>query len=255
MKLISGRDFYPTPGVDTSNVIINESMAKLMGEAGKTGSIITRDSASWTVVGIVKDFVYNDMSSSVMPLILLCNNGFTEVMVISLKSGIDIKTAIKKTESVFKNRNAGFPFEYFFVDDDFNKIFTAESLIEKLASIFAVLAIFISCIGLFGLAAYTAEQRTKEIGIRKVLGASVTEMVELLSRDFLKLVIISCVIAFPIGWWSMNSWLQNYQYRTSIQWWVFGIAGVSALLLAVITVSYQALKAALSNPIKSLRTQ
>ena len=118
MKLISGRDFYPTPGVDTSNVIINESMAKLMGEAGKTGSIITRDSASWTVVGIVKDFVYNDMSSSVMPLILLCNNGFTEVMVISLKSGIDIKTAIKKTESVFKNRNPGFPFEYFFVDDE-----------------------------------------------------------------------------------------------------------------------------------------
>jgi putative ABC transport system permease protein len=255
IKLISGRDFYSTPGVDTNNVIINESMAKLMGEAGKTGSIITRDSASWTVVGIVKDFAYNDMNSSVTPLILQCNNRFAEVMVISFKPGIDIKTAIKKTESVIESRNPGFPFEYFFTDDEYNKMFTSESLIEKLASIFAMLAIFISCIGLFGLAAHTAEQRTREIGIRKVLGASVREMVGLLSKDFLKLVIVSCVIAFPIAWWSMNNWLQNYQYRTSIHWWVFGVAGISALLLAVITVSYQALKAALSNPIKSLRTQ
>ena len=185
MKLSSGRDFYNTPGVDSNNIIINESLAKLMGDAGQPGSVITRDSVNLTVVGIIKDFVYNDIYGSGMPMMLHCNPNIAGVMIISFKPGVDAGIALKKTENIIKARSSGFPFEYFFVDDEFNKIFTTETLIEKLASIFAVLAIFISCLGLLGLAAYTAQRRTKEIGIRKVLGASVPEMAKLLSKDFL----------------------------------------------------------------------
>lgn len=264
MKLISGRNFYSTPGVDKNSVIINESMAKVMGAAGRTGSVIHDGqweefdwgkSVNLTVVGIVKDFVYNDMYKSGMPLILRCFVPFPTAMVMSLKAGIDDRTAMTKIENIIKANNPGFPFEYFFVDDEFNKMFAIETLIEKLAGVFAVLAIFISCLGLFGLAAYTAQRRTKEIGIRKVLGASTSGMARLLSKDFLKLVIISCVIAFPIALWAMNNWLHEYEYRTAIQWWVFPVAGLTALVIALVTVSHQAVKAALSNPIKSLRTE
>jgi putative ABC transport system permease protein len=263
MKLISGRNFYSTPGVDNNSVIINESMAKVMGTAGRIGSVIhdglweelTGKSINLTVVGIIKDFVYNDMYESGMPLILWCSLPFSTAMVMSLKAGIDDRTAMTKIENIIKANNPGFPVEYSFMDDEFNKMFATETLIGKLAGVFAVLAIFISCLGLFGLAAYTAQRRTKEIGIRKVLGASTPEMAALLSKDFLKLVIISCVVAFPIALWAMNNWLQEYQYRTAIQWWIFPCAGFTALLIALVTVSYQAVKAALSNPINSLRTE
>jgi len=255
MKLINGRDFYTTPGVDSNSIIINESLAKLMGDAGKPGSVITRDSVNLTIVGIIKVFVYNDMYGSGMPMMLRCNTRDAGVMIISFNPGVDAGKALKKTENIIKAKSSGFPFEYFFVDDEFNKIFTTETLIEKLAGIFAMLAIFISCLGLLGLAAYTAQRRTKEIGIRKVLGASVPEMAELLSKDFLKLVFISCAIAFPVALWAMNSWLQDYQYRTSIQWWIFPVAGLAALGIAMLTVSFQAIKAAIANPVKSLRTE
>ncbi|HVX26098.1 MAG TPA: FtsX-like permease family protein, partial [Parafilimonas sp.] len=135
------------------------------------------------------------------------------------------------------------------------KMFSSETLIGKLAGVFAVLAIFISCLGLFGLAAYTAERRTKEIGIRKVLGASVTGLAGLLAKEFLQLVTISCVIAFPVAWWFMHNWLQDYAYRTTIDWWMFALAGIAALLIALLTVSFQAIKAAIANPVKSLRTE
>ncbi|MEP7145041.1 MAG: ABC transporter permease [Ferruginibacter sp.] len=264
MKLISGRNFYSTPRVDENSVIINESMAKVMGTAGRIGSVIHDGqweefdwgkSVNLTVVGIVKDFVYNDMYKSGMPSILRCINLAPGAMLMSLTAGIDTRTALAKIENIIKVNNPGFPFEYFFLDDEFNKMFSTETLIEKLAGVFAVLAIFISCLGLFGLAAYTAQRRTKEIGIRKVLGASTPEMAGLLSKDFLKLVIISCVVAFPIALWAMNNWLQEYQYRTTIQWWVFPCAGLTALLIALVTVSYQAIKAAIANPVKSLRTE
>jgi putative ABC transport system permease protein len=255
MKLISGRDFYNIPGVDSSNVIINESLAKLMGDAGKPGSVITRDSVNLTVVGIIKDFVYNDMYGSGMPMMLRCNAQEAGVMIISLKPRVHAGIAIKKIENIIKAKTSGFPFEYFFVDDEFNKIFKTETLIEKLASIFAVLAIFISCLGLLGLAAYTTQQRKKEIGIRKVLGASVLEITELLTKDLLKLVFISCAVAFPVALWAMNSWLQYYQYRTSIHWWIFPFAALIGLGIATLTVSFQAIKAAIANPVKSLRTE
>jgi len=154
-----------------------------------------------------------------------------------------------------KSFSSAYPFDYTFLDEEIGRQFKAEVLIGKLAAVFAALAVFISCLGLFGLAAYITERRAREIGIRKVLGATAPSLAALLSGDFLKWVLVSCGIAFPLGWWIMHSWLQGYDYRTSIHWWIFGLAGIGALLIALMTVSYQALKAALANPVKSLRSE
>jgi putative ABC transport system permease protein len=156
---------------------------------------------------------------------------------------------------IFEQYNPSFPFEYSFVDEEFNKKFVMENQVGKLAGLFAVLAIFISCLGLFGLASYVAEQRTKEIGIRKVLGASVVALWRMLSKDFVVLVIISCCIAIPIAYYVMHNWLQQYEYRTEISWWIFAAAGMGALLITLLTVSYQTIRAALMNPVKSLRSE
>jgi putative ABC transport system permease protein len=171
------------------------------------------------------------------------------------KSQSNTEKAVSKIEAIIKNNNPGYPFDYVFVDDEFNKQFKSEMLIGKLSRIFALLAIIISCLGLFGLAAYTAERRTKEIGIRKVLGASVTGITGLLSKDFLRLVFVSAIVAFPLSWWFMHKWLQNYAYRITISWWVFVLAGLLALIIALVTISFQSIRAAISNPVKSLRTE
>jgi putative ABC transport system permease protein len=176
-------------------------------------------------------------------------------MYLRLKSNQNTERALAKIESVIKRNNPAYPFNFRFVDDQFNRMFQAEMLIGKLARVFAALAIIISCLGLFGLAAFTAERRTKEIGVRKVLGASVPGIAALVSKDFLKLVAIACVVAFPAAWWLMSSWLNNYEYRVGISWWIFLTAGIAAILIAVCTVSYQAIHAALANPVKSLRTE
>ena len=254
MKLIAGRDFY-AGNIDSNSVIINESMAKLMGKEGKIGSIITDGDYKVTVIGIIKDFIYNDVYGSSSPIVL-SNGGYAAtVMAVRFKPNVNLSQALTKTEAVMKSENPGFPFEYRFADKDFDAMFSSETLIGKLAGVFAMLAIFISCLGLFGLAAYTAERRTKEIGIRKVLGASVTGLTGLLAKEFLQLVTVSCVIAFPFAWWFMHNWLQDYAYRTSIHWWMFALAGIAALLIALITVSFQAIKAAIANPVRSLRTE
>ena len=257
MTIKSGRDFYPQPGIDSNKIIINDAMAKLMGAEGKIGSYISRKSPSMRVqvVGIIQDFVFNDMYGPCGPVLIGCIPQATNLMIVRFKRRTDLKEALAKTDQILKASTPGYPFEYKFVDEAFNKLFETENLIEKLAAVFSVLAIAISCLGLFGLAAYTAERRTKEIGIRKVLGASVNSLAKLLSREFLKLVCLSCIIAFPVAWWALHAWLQNYQYRTNIHWWVFLMAGVMALFIAVLTVSYQAIKVAIINPIKSLRTE
>jgi predicted lysophospholipase L1 biosynthesis ABC-type transport system permease subunit len=174
---------------------------------------------------------------------------------VRLKPGIELGNALPVLEKIIKNENPGYPVEYKFVDEQFDQFFKTENLIGKLAGVFAALAIIISCLGLFGLAAFTAERRTKEIGIRKVLGATVGNLATLLSKDFLILVGISCVIAFPVAWWVMHNWLQDYEYRINISVWIFIVAAVLAILIALLTVSFQAIKAALSNPVKSLRTE
>jgi predicted permease len=255
MQLKAGRDFYPNAKMDSGNVIINETMAKLLKTKDAIGTVISGQGQNLTVTGVVKDFVYSDMYASSAPLILFSDTSNTNFLTIRLKATSDLSSSLAKIGSVVKSNNPGFPFEYKFVDQQFEQLFKTETLIGKLASVFAILAILISCLGLFGLAAYTAERRTKEIGIRKVLGASVPGITGLLSKDFLKLVTISCLIAFPVAWWAMSEWLNDYKYRIEIEWWVFAGAGILALIIALITISFQAIKAAMANPVKSLRSE
>lgn len=254
MQLISGRDFYPTPGMDSANVIISESMARLMGKEGRPGGTLINGSLHSQIVGIIKDYVYNNVYGAGAPLVLYCYPNCT-VMALRFKPNVSLSKALEKTGSVITAESPGQPFAYRFADDDFDALFTAETLTGKLAGIFAVLAILISCLGLFGLAAYTAERRVKEIGIRKVLGASIQTLTGLLLKEFIQLVTISCIISFPLAFWVLNDWLRNYEYRTTIHWWVFGLAGALALIIAILTVSFQAIRAALANPIRSLRAE
>jgi ABC-type antimicrobial peptide transport system permease subunit len=255
MKIKQGRDFYPVAAQDSLSVIVNESLAQLIDKENAVGKILSRGSTQYNIVGVTTDFVYGNMYAKGDPLVFLVHPDNYNYMYIRLKSGTQTEQALASIKDVFKKYNPGYPFDFKFVDDNFNKIFETEMLIGKLSRLFAILAIFISCLGLFGLAAYTAERRTKEIGIRKVLGASVQRIVGLLSADFLKLIGISFLIAFPVAWWAMNNWLQDYAYRISIDWMVFVIAGVMALTIAILTISFQAVKAALANPVKNLRTE
>jgi ABC-type antimicrobial peptide transport system permease subunit len=255
MKLLSGRDFYPTPKIDSANVIINESMAKMMGKEGRLGGIIMSGTFSLQVIGIIKDFVYNDVYGSGAPLVFFDYGGNATVLALRFRDKANLRQALAKTASVITVESPDQPFAFKFADEDFDALFTSENLIGKLAGIFATLAIVISCLGLFGLAAYTAERRVKEIGIRKVLGASVQGLTGLLLKEFVQLITISCIVAFPLAYWALHNWLQGYEYRTAIHWWVFGLAGALALAVALVTVSFQAIKAALANPIKALRSE
>ncbi|HEY8781777.1 MAG TPA: ABC transporter permease [Mucilaginibacter sp.] len=256
LKLTAGHDFNEDPKIDSANVIINEAFAKQMGKEGRVGGIVREGGTRpLQVIGILKDYLYNDMYGTAAPLILYNHPSGTSILSIRFKAGVNIQDALTKTGAIVKADYPGYPFEYQFVDSDFNQLFKTETLTGTLAGVFASLAIFISCLGLFGLAAYTAERRIKEIGIRKVLGASVSGLAGLLSKDFLKLVVISCLIAFPVALWAVNNWLQSYQYRVTINWWVFALTGTAALLIALATVSFQAIKAALMNPVKSLRSE
>jgi ABC-type antimicrobial peptide transport system permease subunit len=264
IKVTEGRDFLQNDKIDYSkgfnqlNVIVTESLAKLMGKESALGKTVHYEGDTGlkaTVVGVVNDYVYGNMYAKPDPVLFVCiEPQFATVLYTRIKSG-DVEQSLAKMREVMAKNNPGYPFEYKFVDAQFNELFLNEMLIGKLSQIFAALAIIISCLGLFGLASYTAERRTKEIGIRKVLGASVPGVAKLLSKDFLLLVVISCLVAFPIAWWAMNNWLQDYQYRTQIHWWVFVVSGAAAMLITLLTVSFQAIKAAVANPVKSLRTE
>lgn len=257
MKIIQGRDFHSDAKSDSSNIIITESLAKIMKMPNPIGAIIHQDNSNYTVVGVVKDFIYGNMYGTPDPLIFFCTwkPEDESLMYVRLKDHSNVEAALPKIESVMKKNNPVYPFQYQFVDDEYNRMFSSEALVSKLSRIFAILAICISCLGLFGLAAFTAERRTKEIGIRKVLGASVGGLTTLLSGEFLKLVAISSLIAFPIAWYVMHTWLQNYQYHIAINWGVFALAGIAALLIAMVTISFQTIRASLANPAKSLRSE
>lgn len=262
IKILEGRDLVETDSVQSKrlNVLITQSLEKLMGNNTAVGKTLHWDGdTSGTVVnvvGVVNDYVYGDMYGKPDPVMFFCvNTPDASNMYVRLKPNANVETAIKKIEAVLKKDNPSYPFTYHFVDDQFNSMFQNEQLISKLSRVFAALAIIISCLGLFGLAAYTAERRIKEIGVRKVLGANVANITTLLSKDFLLLVVISCIVAFPVAWLVMQNWLQNYKYRIEISWWIFVAAGISAILIALITISFQSVKAALANPVKSLRTE
>jgi putative ABC transport system permease protein len=260
LKVLEGRNIEE---IDTASkpiaMVVTQSLAKLMG--GKGSALGKRihyqgDTTSAVVVGVVNDYVYGNMYGKPDPVMFFSSAPKnTQVMYVKIKAQQPIEASLASVQDVLKRDNPAYPFEYRFVDDQFNQMFLSEMLVSKLSRVFAALAIIISCLGLFGLAAYTAERRIKEIGIRKVLGASVSGIASLLSKDFLQLVIISCVIAFPVAYWAMQNWLKTYQYHIDMQWWVFAVAAVSAMVIAVVTISFQSIKAALANPVKSLRSE
>lgn len=256
LKLVKGRDFdlgkYPT---DSTAMLLNESAVKAMGFEDAIGQIVNDNGIDWHVVGVVQDFIIRSPYSPINPLLIEGAKGWSSVLHIKFDESLSTAQALTKTEEVFKKYNPSYPFEYNFVDEAYAVKFKESQRIGSLAALFAFLTIFISCLGLFGLAAYTAENRTKEIGVRKVLGASILSVTNLLSKEFMLLVSISCLIAFPIAYWTMDKFLENYPYRITIGWGVFIVAAMGALALALLTVSSQAIKAALANPVDSLRNE
>ena len=261
IAMAAGRNFSPQFSTDSVAMIVNESAVKAFGYKNNQDAlgkrIIRQNSVRgrnvpYTIVGVVKDFHFKSLHEQITPLL----------MVLHPESGLIIKTKTKDVAGILatiKKRWKDFgpedPVDYAFLDDLYNKTYDAEQKTGRILNIFAVITILVACMGLFGLATYTAEQRAKEIGIRKVLGASVAQVTNMLSKEFIKLVLIACVIAFPLSYWAMTKWLQDFAYRVSMSWWVFVVAGLSALIIALITVSFQAIKAAVANPVKSLRTE
>ena len=256
-QFTDGRDFSKTFATDSAGVIINETAAKYMNLNNPIGQFIKTNggSVNLQIVGVIKDMVMASPYESVKRGIFFFDKNYAAAsqIVIKIKPTVSAAEALPKIEAVFKKIVPSASFDYKFVDQEFSYKFSQEQRIGKLATFFAILAIFISCLGLFGLASFVAEQRTKEIGVRKVLGASIADLWQLLSKDFVILVIISCLIATPISYYFMDGWLEKYTYRTEISWWIFATASTCALLITLLTVSYQAIKAALIDPVKSLR--
>ena len=259
LQFVQGRDFdlkqYPT---DSTGLIVNESSLKIMKFKNPIGKTVKDLGIEWHIVGVVKDFILTSPYEPTRP-ILICGakSSFMNFNVVQIKLNEKNTLAdnLKKMEVIFKKYNPDYPFEYQFVDEQYAKKFEDEQRQGILAALFAGLTIFISCLGLFGLATYMAENRIREIGVRKVLGASVTEITTLLSKDFVTLVIISFIISAPIAYWAMSKWLMGYAYHVHMQWWVFAAAGLLSVVITLLTVSYQSIKAALANPVKSLRTE
>ncbi len=260
MQIVRGRDFDKNLITDSSSIILNEAAAKLLSFKDPIGQKIftlanvqTGERIFYTVIGIVKNFNYESLRSNVGAMGMKL--GKTDGTICFRLDAGNVKETVSKMEGKWKNITSNQPFNYQFMDEAFDSIYRSEQRIGKIFITFAILAIFIACLGLFGLATFTAEQRVKEIGIRKVLGASVLQITTLLSKDFLKLVMIAFVIASPIAYYFMDKWLADFAYRITISWWIFALAGVSAITIALITVSWQSIKAALMNPVKSLRSE
>ena len=251
IKMLAGKDFSGTPS-DSSSVILNKAAVEIMGVKNPIGM---RFGQGNTIIGVTDNVVMDSPFEPVEPMMVFFNPGQTSSISVRLNNSAELQKALSSIESIFKKYNPAYPFEYKFADKEFEKKFITEDLIRKLANIFSVLAIFICCIGLAGLVSFTIEKRFKEIGIRKVLGASVQQVLALISKEFLRLVFIAFLISVPLTWWLMNNWLQNYTYRVSISIWMFGIVGLTVLLLTLLVVGLNTIKAAMSNPVKSLRTE
>jgi len=255
VKMLMGRDFSRDFPSDSSAVVINEAAMKMLGFEDPLGQKIEWGGGQFEIIGVMQDMVMEEATAEVQPLTMFLIPGWSSTITIRLNKTDNLTEAIAQVESVFKKHNPTYPFEYNFTDEVFARKFANIDLISRIAGIFAGLAIAITCLGLLGLAAFTAEQRTKELGIRKVMGATVSSLVMLISKDFTRLVLIAFVLAAPLAWWYLNQFLLRYQYRIEIGYWIFGAVGGLALLLTVLIVSTQALKAALANPTKSLRSE
>jgi len=260
MKMLDGRNFSPQFPTDSSGIIINEAAAKFLNTKETLNRKLytitdfkSKKTNEFHVIGVVKDFNFYSLHYLVTPLALSFGKNNDNISVrVDASNTPSVISAIK---TKWKTLASGQPFDYGFMDEQFNSIYNAEQQVGRISITFSVLAILIACLGLFGLVTYAAEQRTKEIGIRKVLGANVPVIVGMIMRDFLKLVIIASVFAFPIAWWGMNKWLQNFAYRVDMGWWIFLIAALIAVAVTLITISYQAIKAAIANPVTSLRSE
>ena len=254
LKLTAGRDFSPDYATDTAGYILNEEALRRVGYKNPVGRSFTMWNKKGTIVGIVKDFHFNSLHDPIKPLIIRFGEDENYGQAVVRIRGSQTRPSLSGLEQLCHQLNPRFPFTYRFADDEYRNLYKSESIVHKLANCFAGLAIFVCCLGLLGLAMFTAEQRTKEFGIRKVLGAKVTTLFTLLSKDFIILVLIAFLVASPLAWLAMNQWLKNFAYHISLQWWVFILAGVIAMAIALLTVSFQALKVAMANPVKSLRT-
>jgi putative ABC transport system permease protein len=248
-----GRDFSKDFATDTSAMILNDAAAIFMGLKQPVGETITMNGKPYHVVGVIKDMVMQSPYQPVYRTIIVNSPDAQPVIAIRLNPNSNSSDALAKIAAVFKKYNPSQPFAYHFADEQYTRKFSDELRIGKLANFFTILAIFISCLGLYGMASFMAEQRTKEIGVRKVLGASVFSLWGLLSKDFVILVVSALLIASPVSWYFMHNWLQSYTYRTEISWWIFAVTATGAILITLLTVSYQSLKAAITNPVKSLK--
>jgi ABC-type antimicrobial peptide transport system permease subunit len=257
-EVLRGRDFsrkFLSDSGASGSLILNEAAVKLTGLRTPVGELIKFNGVSHPIIGVVKDMLMESPYSPVSPTIFIVDYGWTNFITIRIKPSLPVHEALAKIEPVFKQYNPASPFEYRFIDEEYAKKFSDEQRIGNLAAVFAILAIFISCLGLFGLVSFVAEQRTKEIGVRKLLGASAFNIWNLITREFVFLVLISLLIAIPVAYLFMDKWLQNYQYRSDMSWWIFAAAGTAAIVITLLTVSFQSIKAALANPTSSLRSE
>ena len=255
LQLAQGRDFSKDFATDSVGYLVNESALKIIGYKDPVGKPLTFWGKKGKIIGVLKDFHINSLQEPINPLVLSLGEDATFGSVLVRTEAGKTKEALASLEKICKDLNPKFPFTYKFSDEEYANLYKSEQVVNRLANYFAILAIFISCLGLLGLVMFTSEQRTKEFGIRKVLGASPFALFNLLSKEFLLLVAIALLIASPLAWLAMNSWLKDYAYRIDISWWMFLIAGVLTIVIALITVSFQAIKAAIANPVKSLRTE
>jgi putative ABC transport system permease protein len=254
IKMLEGRNFSEAITTDTNSVILSEKTVKILGLKNPIGKELDVYGEKGRVIGVFQDFHFVKLKDKIEPSYIAVRPKDVDYLLVRIKSE-KLQATIKKIQEVATKYSNGYPVEIHFLDQDYDTLYKEEKMIGTLFLGFTILAIFISCLGLLGLISHIAEARTKEIGIRKVLGASASQIVTLLSKDFLTLVLISFVIAAPLAWYAMNKWLQDFAYRINIEWWIFALAGASALLIALLTVSYQSIKAALANPVKSLRTE
>jgi ABC-type antimicrobial peptide transport system permease subunit len=255
-QIADGRDFNETIASDSAAVVVNESAVRYMNLKNPVGEYIRDERGrSMKIIGVVKDLIMQSPYEPARQTIFMWNKYVYTNIIIRVKPDRAPNESIAEIEDVFKRIIPTAAFDYSFVDEDYAKKFSQEERIGKLSRVFALLAILVSSLGLFGLASFVAEQRTKEIGIRKLLGASVAGLWRMLSRDFVVLVLISCFVAIPIAWYFMNSWLQKFPYHTEISWWLFVMTGIGALVITLLTVSFHAIKAALMNPVNSLKSE
>jgi putative ABC transport system permease protein len=255
LQLKEGRDFSRAFGADSTSYLLNETAVRRIGLQDPIGKTVVWGLHPGKVIGVIKDFHFNSLHQTIDPLIVRLDENWNWGTILVRTRAGQTREAMADLEKICKELNPKFPFSYQFSDEEFTKLYKSDEVVSRLSNCFAFLAIFISCLGLFGLATFTAAQRTKEIGVRKVLGATVPSIVAMLAGNFLKIVLLALLIAFPIAWLAMHQWLEHFAYKIDIGWWIFALAGLTTVGIAIVTVGYQTLRAALVNPVESLRNE